>query len=173
MRARISLLSALSFALWFVLSLASATNAHAITFTISPGSRALLVQIGSAGGSIDTVNFALTAAGVGDGTPVTGTPAILVNVAARDTRNRTVQLVADSSVPLSNGASTLSFTTISWTASDSDIPSGAFNGSAGQLIVQFRTNRQIYNFHTFRYANTQILQPGTYGGRVTYTISMP
>lgn len=147
--------------------------AHATTFTVAPGSRALLVQIGSSGATIDTVTFTLTAANVGSGTPVVGTPGILVNVAARDTVTRTVQLVADSSVPLSNGASTLPFTQISWTASDADIPSGTFSGSAGQLIVQFPTNFQLFNTHTFRYANTQVLQPGTYTGRVRYTVTMP
>lgn len=160
--------------LTFVLVLAGlAATAQATTFTIAPGSRALLVQIGSAGATIDTVTFTLTSANAGNGTPIVGTPGILVNVAARDTVARTVQLVADSSTPLSNGASTLSFTNISWTASDADIPSGTFSGASGQLIVQFQTNRQIFNTHTFRYANTQILQPGTYTGRIRYTITMP
>lgn len=160
--------------LMFVAALAAlAAPSQATTFTIAPGSRALLVQIGSAGATIDTVTFTLTSANVGNGTPIAGTPGILVNVAARDTVTRTVQLVADSATPLSNGASTLSFTSISWTASDADIPSGTFSGASGQLIVQFRTNRQIFNTHTFRYANTQILQPGTYTGRITYTITMP
>ena len=146
---------------------------HATTFSIAPGARALLVQIGTAGGTIDRVTFTLTAANVGNGTPVVGTPAVLVNVAARDTVSRTVQVVADSSAPLTNGASTLSFTNISWTTSDGSIPAGTFSGGAGQLIVTFPTNFQLYNTHTFRYANTQVLQPGTYTGRITYTITMP
>lgn len=153
--------------------LAVIQHSHAITFSIAPGSRALLVQIGTSGGTIDRVTFTLTAANVGDGTPVVGTPAVLVNVAARDTRTRTVQVVADSSVPLANGASTLSFSQISWTTSDASIPAGTFSGSPGQLIATFPTNVQMYNFHTFSYANTQILQPGTYTGRITYTITMP
>lgn len=148
-------------------------GANATTITVTPGSRALLVQIGTSGGTIDKVTFTLTAANVGNGVPVVGTPSILVNVAARDTVSRTVQLVADSSVPLSNGASTLPFSQISWTSSDGDIPAGTFSGAAGQLIVTFPTNFQMYNNHTFRYANTQVLQPGTYTGRVTYTVTMP
>lgn len=145
----------------------------ATTITVTPGSRALLVQIGTAGATIDRVTFTLTAANAGNGTPVVGTPGILVNVAARDIVSRTVQLVADSSIPLSNGASTLPFTQISWTTSDASIPGGTFSGAAGQLIVQFQTNFQLFNTHTFRYANTQILQPGTYTGRITYTVTMP
>jgi hypothetical protein len=156
-----------------VLAPAMVTAAGATTFTVAPGSRAILVQIGTAGATIDTVTFNLTAGNVGNGTPIVGTPGILVNVAARDTVTRTVQLVADSSTPLSNGAATLSFTSISWTASDGDIPAGTFSGAAGQLIVQFPTNFQLFNTHTFRYANSQILQPGTYAGRVRYTITMP
>jgi hypothetical protein len=150
-----------------------ARSGHAITLTVAPGARALLVQIGTAGGTIDKVTFTLTAANVGNGVPVVGVPGILVNVAARDTVTRTVQVVVDSSAPLVNGASTLSFTSISWTASDADIPSGTFSGAAGQLIMTFPTNVQLYNTHTFSYANTQVLQPGTYTGRVTYTITMP
>lgn len=147
--------------------------AYATTISIAPGSRALLVQIGTSGGTIDRVTFNLTAANVGNGTPVVGTPTVLVNVAARDTVTRTVQLVVDSSVPLSNGASTLPFSHISWTTSDGSIPAGTFSGAAGQLIVSFPTNFQLYNNHTFRYANTQVLQPGTYSGRITYTVTMP
>jgi hypothetical protein len=148
-------------------------SGYATTIGVIPGARALLVQIGTAGGTIDKVTFTLTAANVGNGTPVVGAPGILVNVAARDTVTRTVQVVVDSSAPLVNGASTLSFTNISWTASDADIPAGTFSGAAGQLIVTFPTNVQLYNTHTFSYANTQVLQPGTYTGRITYTITMP
>ena len=146
---------------------------YATTITVAPGSRAILVQIGTAGGTIDKVTFTLTAANVGSGTPVVGTPGVLINVAARDTVARTIQVVADSSAPLVNGASTLSFNQISWTASDTDIPAGTFSGAAGQLIVTFPVNFQLFNTHTFRYANTQVLQPGTYTGRITYTITMP
>ncbi len=148
-------------------------SSQATTITVTPGSRAILVQIGTAGGTIDKVTFNLTAANVGSGTPVVGTPSILINVAARDVVARTIQVVADSSAPLVNGASTLSFTNISWTASDSDIPAGTFSGAAGQMIVTFPVNFQLFNNHTFRYANTQVLQPGTYTGRITYTITMP
>ncbi len=150
-----------------------APGAHAVTFAIATGSRAISVQIGSAGGTIDKVTFNLTAANVGNGTPVVGTPAIQVIVAARDVVTRTIQVVADSSSPLVSGAATLPFTQISWTASDADIPSGTFSGAAGQMIVTFPTSFQLQNTHTFSYANTQVLQPGTYSGRVTYTITMP
>jgi hypothetical protein len=159
---------------WLLLPfLWAAQQNHATTISIAPGSRALLVQIGSGGGTINKVTFTLTAANVGNGVAVVGTPAILVNVAARDTVLRTVQLVVNSSVPLSNGASTLPFSQISWTTSDASIPAGTFSGAAGQLIVTFPTNFQLFNDHTFRYANTQVLQPGTYNGRVTYTVTMP
>lgn len=147
--------------------------AHAFTLVIAPGPRLLLVQIGSAGAVIDKVTFSPAATNVGTGTPIVGAPAILVRVLARDTVPRVVQLVADSSVPLNNGASNVPFTTVSWTTSDADIAPGTFTGAAGQLILLFPNNRLISNTHTFRYANTQILQPGTYTGRVTYTVSMP
>lgn len=152
---------------------AAAGMAHATTIVIAPGPRQVQVQIGSAGATIDKVTFSPAAANVGTGTPIVGVPSILVRVLARDTVARTVQLVADSSVPLINGASSVPFTTVSWTTSDADIGPGTFTGTAGQLIVQFPNNRQISNTHTFRYANTQILQPGTYTGRITYTVTMP
>lgn len=159
-------------ALWLPMLL-FASSAQATTISVTPGSSALLVQIGTSGGTIDKVTFTLTAGNVGNGTPVVGTPSILVNVAARGPGSRSVQLVADSSVQMSNGASTLPFSQISWSASDADIPSGTFSGASGQLLVTFFANFQLFNIHTFQYANTQVLQPGTYTGRVTYTVSMP
>lgn len=160
-----------------LLLLLSACPAHAVTIIIgsSPPPQ-IQIQIGSAGGTIDVVSFTVPAANVGDGTPIAQSgAAILVRVSARavPANSRTAQLLANSATPLTNGGSTLPFTSISWTASDVDIPSGMFNSTASQLLVQFQNSRRIFNNHTFSYANTQVLAPGTYTGRVTYTLTMP
>ena len=120
------------------------------------------------------VNFTIPSTNVGDGTPVTGAPRIRVLVAARAAppNSRSVELVADSSNPLTNGRSPIPFTTISWSSSDADIPSGTFNGGI-QLLMSFLNSRIIFSNHTFSYSNSQILEAGTYTGTVTYTLSMP
>ena len=134
----------------------------------------VFIAIGRFGGTVSEVNFTIPSANVGDGTPITGTPPIWVLVAARAAppNSRTVELVADSSNPLTNGLSTTPFTTISWTSSDADIPSGTFNGGI-QLLMSFLNSRIIFSNHTFSYSNTEILEAGTYRGTVTYTLSMP
>lgn len=153
----------------------SAYAAHAVTIVLADGPPLIFVQIGSGGATIDQVSFNVAVANVGNGTPVAGAPVILVAVAARATigGSRTAQLTANSVVPLVNGAATLPFASISWTASDADIPSGTFNGTAAQLLVQFQNSRLLFSNHTFSYANTLVLQAGTFTGRITYTVTMP
>jgi hypothetical protein len=75
------------------------------------------------------------------------------------------------------------FTEISWTTSalggdttPNVIPAGAFTGGT-QTLTTIPANRYIENCHenchTFSYANAAMRAAGTYGGRVTYTLSTP
>ena len=148
-------------------------NAVSIVIPSFPPS-IILIAVGSFGGTIDEVSFNIPAANVGDGTPVVGSPTIRVLVAARaaPANSRIVGLVADSTTPLSSGTTTIPFSEISWTSSDTGIPSGTFNDGV-QLLMTFFNSRIVYSDHTFSYSNSQVLAAGTYTGRVTYTLIMP
>jgi hypothetical protein len=83
-------------------------------------------------------------------------------------------LTVNSSIPLTSASgATLPFSQISWTSSDNAIPSGTFNTSTAQTLLNMTTSRQYESCHTFSYANTGVVPAGTYRGRVTYTLSMP
>jgi len=153
--------------------------AHAVTVILaSPGggpNQQISIQVGSGGGAIDVVGFTLPANQVADGTEITGTPSVEIEVSARraNPNTATYTLTVDSSQPLVNGAHAIPFTLFRWTTSDADIPAGTFDGTANQLLLQFQNSRRISNTHTFIYANTVVPEPGTYLGQVTYTLSAP
>jgi hypothetical protein len=172
----------------FAAALAAAPlTAEALTFVIGAGATPRIrLHVGTVPGgagcpwpgtsaTITTVTFNVGAAVLGTGVPVVGAPVIRVHTEGRRGfgPNRTVTLTVDSSTPLSNGPATISFNQISWTASDADIPSGTFSGGPGQVLVSYTTSRRVCNNHTFRYANAQVVDAGTYTGRVRYTLSMP
>ena len=119
-------------------------------------------------------------ANIGDGTPIQGAPgSILIEASARRTtffEAIFTQFVisVDSSIPLSSGSHTIPFTEIYWTAEQGDIPSGSFNGSPAQVILEpTSTLWQVSDRHTFYYRNDQVVPAGTYTGRVTYTAAIP
>ena len=162
-----------------VLLIVAVLPAQAVTFIIGSVPPPIVViavddGIGPITAAVDLVRFTVPAANVGDGTPITGTPRMRIIVASRaaPANSRLSTVTTNSSTPLSNGFATIPFSTISWTASDADIPSGVFNDGV-QTLVTFFNSRVILNFHTFQYSNASVLQSGTYTGRVTYTITMP
>jgi hypothetical protein len=154
--------------------------AHAeIVFNFFGAPAEVRIRVGAATG-ITTVTHNVPATQVGDGTPIAGTPnSILIEASARRANFFSALFTnfivsADSSTPLSNGTDTISFTNISWTAQDGDIPSGNFTGSPAQVILPpTRAWWLVRDWHTFYYNNTQIVPYGTYTGRVTYTVSVP
>jgi len=135
----------------------------------------LILRVGAGGNNISVVDFPVTAAQIGDGSPITGTPRIRMDMRIRATPpfSRVATLTVDSSTPLANGPATLPMSNISWAAQQGDIPGGVFNDTISQFIVSYPNSFRIRDWHTFSYANTQILEPGTYAGRVTYTLAMP
>ena len=137
------------------------------------------IRVGAPTG-VTTVTHNVPATQIGDGTPIEGAPAsVLIEASARRARrpdaNRTDFIISvDSATPLSNGSNTISFTNISWTAQDEDIPSGNFTGSPAQVLLDpTRARWLVRDWHTFYYNNTQIVPSGTYAGSVTYTVSVP
>lgn len=94
-------------------------------------------------------------------------------------QSSTASLQVSSPVSLTSAAGdTIAFSQISWTTSaiDSDqpdiIPPGSFNGGTQTLLV-LNANSMAENCHSFSYANTVVPAPGTYDGRVTYTLTSP
>ncbi len=76
------------------------------------------------------------------------------------------------------GGDTIPFSQISWTVAAPGSPrpnvilAGTFSG-ASQTLATVPANRYIENCHSFFFANSALRAAGTYGGRVTYTLSSP
>jgi hypothetical protein len=84
-----------------------------------------------------------------------------------------VRLLADSAMPMSNGAGgTIPLNQISWAATG-NFSSGTFNNSAAQLLDTFSGSGNRKGTYSFSYANVNYYAAGTYNGRVTYTLSSP
>jgi len=151
--------------------------AAAVFILNNPGKNSSVsIRIGSPGGTINKVTFDVPAANTSDGTPIPGAEQIDIRLVIRAPAANPLTgfLSVDSSVPLSNGAGgSIPLTNISWTASDGDIPSGSFNGTANQLLASFPSPAQITDTHTFTFANNALYDPGTYTGHITYTWSAP
>lgn len=151
--------------------------AAAVFILNNPGKNSSVsIRIGNPGGVISMVTFDVPVASTGDGTPVSGSEQIEIDLVIRAPASNPVTgfLSVDSSVPLSNGAGgSIPLTSISWTASEGDIPSGSFNGSASQLLASFPSSANITDTHTFTFANDTLYDPGTYNGQITYTWSAP
>lgn len=70
------------------------------------------------------------------------------------------------------------FSQIQWTSSGigdgptQPFPSGGFTGGV-QTIGTIKRNEWAESCHTFSYRNQAVVPPGTYTGRVTYTLSAP
>lgn len=140
------------------------------------------IRVGAPTG-VTTVTHNVPATQIGDGTPIEGAPAsVIIEASARRATRRASRrtrfiISVDSSTPLNNGTSTISFTNISWIAQDGGnrgIPSGNFDGSPAQVILPpTRARWLVRDWHTFYYNNTQIVPYGTYTGSVIYTVSVP
>ena len=176
----------------------AASTGHAATVTIANGAGRLILQVGANSATINTVNFTVAGASVGNGTAVNSTnvtpasptcPAntVLIDAQARSTAAlpRTATLSANSSAPLTSGALTIPFTQFAWTSSTpggggngclaapTTIPSGTFSGGAAQNLISFGTSQRACICAAFRYLNQSVVSAGTYTGRVTYTLAMP
>ena len=162
------------------ITLCSAT-AEAITFNLNNRANPRLsIRVGAGGSNISEVAFSVPASQLGDGTVITGSQTIRIqlDIRASAANPLTAYLTADSfSNPLqintAGSTSSIPFSHISWTAQDGDIPSGTFTGAIDQRLVDFPSSQRYRDFHTFYYANTLNLEAGTYTGRVIYTWAVP
>jgi hypothetical protein len=79
----------------------------------------------------------------------------------------------------SAGGQTIPFSQISWTSSGNrengaePFPAGSFPAGGAMTIGTIRRNRWAESCHTYSFLNSAVLAPGTYTGRVTYTLSAP
>lgn len=159
------------FIIAFVIVFISPTAQAKIKFVAWQAAPEVSIRVGAKTG-VTTVTHDVPAYQVGDGTPITGTPNdVLIEASARPTY---FMITVDSSTPLSNGVHTIPFTDILWTSKKGDIPSGRFNGTSTQVIVEPTTGIQkVKDRLTFIYENTRVVPYGIYSGTVTYTVSVP
>lgn len=164
------------------ISLCHATAAAAINFDLTNRAKPKIsILVGKHGKkNTNEVLFSVPASQLGNGTAITDSRSIIiqVDIRASGANPLTGFLTVDSfSQPLKNtsvtSTSTIPFTEISWTARDGDIPSGRFNGTQNQPVVNFQSSQRYSDYHTFSYANTLAIESGIYEGRVTYTWAVP
>jgi len=166
--------SAASLSLW-------STTVDAQTFNMN--NRAvprITIRVGSGGGNVNQVSFTVPANQVGNDTAVAGSNRIRVEARIQATAANplTGYLTIDSFTnPLTNDSpssnATIPFSEISWTASDGDIPGGVYQEEVDQPLVSFQSSQRYRDFHTFSYANSEVIESGTYEGRVIYTWAVP
>jgi hypothetical protein len=155
----------------------AACHAEAAVFILKDrADSSLSIHLGTGGPNIARVDFDVPVANIGDGTPVSGSRQIKIQLELRSTAARPLTgfLTVDSSIPLSNGAGgTLPLSSISWMSRSGDIPSGTFSGTSNQLLATFPASIRIMDWLRFTFANDALYDPGTYSGQITYTWSAP
>ena len=133
----------------------------------------VLLRVGSAGATVNTVQFNVPAALLGTGIPLPGDASIDVMVRTRFSSPTPISLLADSSGGLVSGTNSIPFSQISWVSSDGDIPAGTFTGTSAQIIYQFNQSQLLTDTLSFQYNNTLVPVAGDYLGRVRYTVVLP
>jgi hypothetical protein len=159
--------------------------ASAAWVTLNPPPGQLILNINYTG--TPTVTFNVTAAQMGNGTPVAGTPTLEFEMIVQRAggTNVTATMTATAPANLSSGGNQIPISDIGWTTAaitgapggTTLIPSGSF--VAGPQTIVFVTTTSGGNYYaggalTFRFANTTIYPAGTYGGPlqpVNYTAS--
>ncbi len=101
-----------------------------------------------------------------------GTYPVPVRAAALVPGNQQAELSADSSVPLTNGAQTISFNHIDMTATGA-FSSRNFNSQPSQHLDNFHGSGNNLGTYRFFYDNNAAQAAGIYTGRVTFTLSSP
>lgn len=132
-----------------------------------------------------TVTFNVTAAQMGNGTPVAGAPTLEFEMSVQRAggTNLTATMTATAPASLTSGSNSIPITDISWTSTaiagapggTTLIPSGSFVAGP-QTIVSITTagggNYYAGGALTFYFANTTVYASGTYGpATVNYTAS--
>jgi hypothetical protein len=140
--------------------------------------------------TVDQIQFAPSAAALGNGTPIAGTGGDLtggVETAAVVSNSGNVTLNATAAGALSDGAAnTIAFTQITTTSSTltsaTALPAPTLTNGVSANVVLTAPATKVINQDakwTYAYANTALPPAGTYGGvnvnnsRITYTATMP
>lgn len=141
-------------------------------------------QVGSAGATVDLVEFTVPAANVGDGTDIARTNGGAVPVLLQSNSGN-VSLTGTTLGQLNNGAGeNISFAEILSTSSDPlfNVPTLVDGGTSAAITVTPNVGTRVINRTanwTFAYSNTNTVGAGSYGGvnvnngRVTYTAVLP
>ncbi len=140
-------------------------------------------MFGAPASMIDEVSFDFPAGTrPGDGVAISGSPVMpFLLIGSRpfwSWWNSRFRLTVNSSAPLTNaGGSSIPFSEFSWTTQDGDIPNGRFNDTAAQNLHTFNLGynsspRGVIDYLTFTYDNDQIYPPGSYTGRLIYTVTL-
>jgi len=141
-------------------------------------------QVGSAGATVDLVEFSVPAANVGDGTDIARTNGGAVPVLLQS-NNGNVSLTATTLGQLNNGAGeNISFAEILSTSSDPNfnVPTLIDGGTSAAIVITPNVGARVINRTanwSFAYSNTNFVGSGSYGGinvnngRVTYTAALP
>lgn len=136
--------------------------------------RFISFRVGTAGGTVDDVEFTVAAANVGTGTDVARTNAggAAIPVSLISNVGNVTLAAAGSGTGLVSGANTLPWSEIDGTSSDAaNFPVPAVGASTVLTATAGIINRAA-NW-TFTYDNTNTVAAGTYNGTVTYTASAP
>jgi hypothetical protein len=160
-----------------------ASQASGAWVAINPPVGAVILRINFAG--TPTITFNVTAAQMGNGTPVAGTPTLEfeMSIQRAGPTDLTATMTATAPAALFSGANQIPITNISWTsaaiagapAGTTLIPNGSF--VAGPQTIVSTTTTAGGNFYaggnlTFYFANTTVYTQGTYGpATVNYTAS--
>jgi hypothetical protein len=141
-------------------------------------------QVGSAGATVDLVEFSVPAANVGDGSDIARTNGGTVPVLLQS-NNGNVSLTGTTLGQLNNGAGeNISFAEILSTSSDPNlnVPTLVDGGTSAAITVTPNVGTRVVNRTanwSFAYSNTNFVGAGSYGGvnvnngRVTYTAALP
>lgn len=188
-------LTALLFACGAIVSTAQAdssfvTGAGAITATTNLDFRIIIpkfirFQVGSAGATVDLVEFSVPAANVGNATPVARTNGGVVPVLLQGNGGN-ISLVGTTTGAggLTNGSEFISYAEITSSSSNAQLnaPTLVDNAASATVTVTPNVGASVVNRTadwTFVYDNSNIVAAGTYGGvnvnngRVVYTASLP
>lgn len=135
----------------------------------------LYLQVGTEGKIVDTVSCTLSKI------PGTGAVAmqsnganpVPVRIAAMMPAGQKIQLLADSSNPMTNkDGAKMPFDEISW-AGGGEFSSGTFDNNTAQVLDTFGGSGNHVGSYIFSYANANYYDSGIYNGQVTYTLSSP
>lgn len=141
-------------------------------------------QVGSAGATVDLVEFSVPAANVGDGSDIARTNGGAVPVLLQS-NNGNVAVTATTLGQLNNGAGeNISFAEILSTSSDPlfNVPTLLNGATSAAITVTPNVGTRVVNRTanwSFAYSNSSFVGAGSYGGvnvnngRVTYTASLP